>query len=65
LTLPCLFVIVLPEVGYQKHDSSYKQLFSHPQMVQELLQTFVRESWVAELDFFTLKNGLVPSVVGW
>ena len=24
-------------------------------MVQELLQTFVRESWVAELDFFTLK----------
>jgi hypothetical protein len=38
------------------HDSGYKLLFSHPQMVAELLRGFVRESWVETLDFETLER---------
>lgn len=37
------------------HDESYKLLFSHPQMVADLLQGFVQAPWVAELDFTTLE----------
>jgi predicted transposase YdaD len=36
------------------HDHSYKLLFSHPEMVADLLRGFVREDWVEELDFATL-----------
>lgn len=38
------------------HDHSYKLLFSHPEMVQDLLTGFVKEAWVAELDFTTLEK---------
>ena len=38
------------------HDPSYKLLFSHPQMVRDLLVGFVAEPWVAELDFTTLEQ---------
>jgi predicted transposase YdaD len=38
-----------------QHDNSYKLLFSHPQMVQDLLTGFVHEPWVTELDFSTLE----------
>ena len=38
------------------HDHSYKLLFSHPEMVQDLLQGFVHEDWVNELDFSTLER---------
>jgi len=38
------------------HDHSYKLLFSHPEMVQDLLQGFVHEAWVKELDFSTLER---------
>jgi hypothetical protein len=38
------------------HDASYKLLFSHPQLVEDLLRGFVREPWVAELDFTTLET---------
>jgi hypothetical protein len=38
------------------HDSGYKLLFSHPRMVEELLQGFVREPWMATLDFETLER---------
>ncbi len=27
------------------HDHSYKQLFSHPDLVSDLLEGFVREKW--------------------
>jgi hypothetical protein len=37
------------------HDSGYKLLFSHPQMVEELLRGFVHEPWVEDLDFTTLE----------
>ena len=38
------------------HDNGYKMLFSHPEMVADLLRGFVREDWVAELDFSTLEK---------
>jgi len=37
-------------------DKSYKLLFSHAQMVEELLRDFVREDWVKLIDFSTLKK---------
>jgi predicted transposase YdaD len=38
------------------HDGSYKNLFSHPEMVESLLRGFVPEEWVRELDFTTLER---------
>jgi len=38
------------------HDHSYKLLFTHPEMVADLLRGFVREEWVKELDFSTLEK---------
>jgi len=38
------------------HDHSYKLLFSHPEMVADLLRGFVREDWVTALDFSTLEK---------
>ena len=38
------------------HDSGYRQLFSHPQMVIDLLHGYVEEPWVAHLDFSTLEK---------
>lgn len=39
-----------------KHDHGYKRLFSHPEMVADLLRGFVHEDWVRELDFATLER---------
>ncbi|MBF0633012.1 MAG: Rpn family recombination-promoting nuclease/putative transposase [Magnetococcales bacterium] len=38
------------------HDSGYKLLFSHPDMVRDLLQGFVKEEWVEQLDFASLEK---------
>jgi len=38
------------------HDHSYKHLFSHPQMVRDLLEGFVREDWLAQLDYASLEK---------
>ncbi|HSS50378.1 MAG TPA: Rpn family recombination-promoting nuclease/putative transposase, partial [Thermoanaerobaculia bacterium] len=38
------------------HDNGYKALFSHPEMVQDLLCGFVHEDWVDQLDFSTLER---------
>jgi len=38
------------------HDASYKLLFSHAQMVEDLLRGFVPQAWVQELDFSTLEK---------
>ena len=38
------------------HDHSYKLLFSEPEMIVDLLQGFVHEDWVKELDFSTLEK---------
>ena len=39
-----------------EHDAGYKLLFSHPQMIKELLTGFVREDWVRRLDFDSLEK---------
>ncbi|CAD85213.1 MULTISPECIES: Rpn family recombination-promoting nuclease/putative transposase [Nitrosomonas] len=39
-----------------EHDHGYKLLFSHAEMVADLLRGFVREEWVYELDFSTLEK---------
>ena len=38
------------------HDNAYKNIFSHPQAVRDLLQGFVEEDWVAMLNFDTLEK---------
>lgn len=38
------------------HDNSYKLLFSHPEMVADLLKGFVKEAWVEQCDFATLEK---------
>jgi predicted transposase/invertase (TIGR01784 family) len=38
------------------HDNGYKRLFSHPEMVADLLRGFVPEDWVRDLDFSTLER---------
>ena len=38
------------------HDNGYKLLFSHAEMVEELLRGFVREDWGDQVDFHTLKR---------
>ena len=38
------------------HDHSYKLLFSHPEMVADLLRGFVHEDWVNDLDFASLER---------
>lgn len=38
------------------HDHGYKLLFSHPEMVRDLLTGFVHEDWVAQCDFDTLEK---------
>jgi hypothetical protein len=39
-----------------EHDNSYKLLFSHPEMVRDLLVGFVEEPWVEQLDLTTLEK---------
>ncbi|HEV2846645.1 MAG TPA: Rpn family recombination-promoting nuclease/putative transposase, partial [Thermoanaerobaculia bacterium] len=38
------------------HDHGYKRLFSHPQIVEELLRGFLQADWVEKLDFSTLER---------
>lgn len=38
------------------HDPAYKQLFSHPEMVTDLVRGYVAEDWVDEIDFTTLER---------
>jgi len=38
------------------HDHSYKLLFTHPEMVADLLRGFVKEDWIKALDFSTLEK---------
>ncbi|MCP4708757.1 MAG: hypothetical protein GY869_09040, partial [Planctomycetes bacterium] len=33
------------------HDSGYKKLFSNKTIFKQLIETFVTEEWVKELDF--------------
>ena len=37
-------------------DHSYRQLFSHPELIRDLLEGFVHEEWVDGLDLDTLEK---------
>ncbi len=39
-----------------QHDAGYKRLFSHPELVRDLLTGFVNEKWVEALDLDTLER---------
>lgn len=39
-----------------KHDGSYKSIFSHPEVVADLLRGFVPEDWVGQIDFAMLQE---------
>jgi Putative transposase, YhgA-like len=39
-----------------EHDASYKLLFSHARMVEDLLRGFVHEAWIREVDFTSLER---------
>ena len=38
------------------HDTGYKELFSHPEFVQQLIEGFVSSEIAGLMDFTTLKN---------
>jgi len=38
------------------YDGSYHQLYSHPEMIEDLLRHFVEARWIDELDFSTLEQ---------
>lgn len=38
------------------HDTGYRLLFSHPEMVRDLLVGYVPGAWIAEADFDTLEH---------
>ncbi len=38
------------------HDTGYKLLFSHPEMVRDLLTGFIPGEWIGEADFSTLER---------
>jgi predicted transposase YdaD len=39
-----------------QNDASYKKLFSHAELVADLLRSCVREAWVKDLDFGSLER---------
>ena len=39
-----------------KHDVGYKKIFSNPKIVEELITSFVNESWVKDIDYTTLER---------
>ena len=41
------------------HDPVHRRIFTHPRMIEEILQRFVTGPWVSQLDFSTLE--LVPA----
>ena len=46
----------MPDQPATHHDHSYKRLFSHREMVRDLLVQFVREDWVQQVDLDTLET---------
>ena len=41
---------------HNAHDHSYRLLFSHPDMVADLLRGYINQPWVEQLDFSTLSR---------
>ena len=53
--IPCAFPWVLrrkakgEDLQMTDHDHGYQRLFSHPEMIRDLLTGFVREPWTREM----------------
>lgn len=47
----------------REHDLAYRELFTHPELVEDLLRHFVKEPWVGEVDFSSLRRESEISVV--
>lgn len=45
-----------PPPIHNAHDHSYRMLFSHPDMVADLLRGYINQPWVEQLDFTTLSR---------
>lgn len=45
-----------PPPVHNAHDHSYRLLFSHPEMVADLLRGYINQPWVEQLDFTTLSR---------
>lgn len=41
---------------HNSHDSGYKKLFSNPELVKQLLVSFVDEDWITGIDYSTLQR---------
>ena len=39
-----------------QHDEYYKAIFTYPEIIQQLLESFVKQDWIRELDFSTLEK---------
>ncbi len=48
--------VSVPRNPMPDHNNSYKLLFSHHEMVRDLLVGFVQEPWLAKIDFSTLEK---------
>lgn len=46
------------------HDHAYKLLFSHAEMVRDLLEGLVKESWLREIDYDSLEKVAATYVSG-
>lgn len=53
----------MPRSTPREHDVAYRDLFTHPELVEDLLRHFVKEPWVAEIDFTSLQRESEISVV--
>jgi predicted transposase/invertase (TIGR01784 family) len=54
--MPSFLPGVSKRAAVMDHDNGYKALFSHPEMVADLIRGFVHEDWVRDLDFSTLEK---------
>jgi hypothetical protein len=50
-----------PTPPHHQHDNSYKSLFSHPEMVRDLIVGFLPAEWVQDFDMNSLerKNDII------
>jgi hypothetical protein len=39
-----------------RHDAAYKRLFSHPELVADLLRACITDAWAEDLDYSTLER---------
>lgn len=39
----------------RQYDHALKELFSHPEMIESLIKTFIKADWIKHLEFSTLE----------